>query len=402
MPPEYEERIRTNKFAELLQKKGYDVKVVSSSVLHNSDVDLMENSKAKIMEAKYDNINYVHVKTSKYKGNGIDRVLNHILFGLRLILNRKKISNKPDIIICDTYVPFAVLTYFLARLTKSKFVLEVRDLWPESIVVYGSIQKNSLIAKILYYCEKWTYNKADSIIFTMEGATDYLSAKKLLAESGGSIDLSKVHHINNGVDLENFELNKTNFTLSDGDLENEGIFKVIYTGSIRTVNKIDMLVEVAKKIQNKKVKILIWGAGDKVEEISKMIADNNLTNIELKGKVEKRYVPYILSKANLNIIIGENIELFNYGTSFNKLFEYLASGKPILQTFKPKYSIIDKNGAGIELEESNVQNIIDAIEYFAELPKSEYEKICENSKNAAKLYDFKNLTAKLVDVINNL
>ena len=56
-------------------------------------------------------------------------------------------------------------------------ICEVRDLWPESIVAYGALKRNSIIAKILYQGEKWIYKKADSIIMTWEGGKNILSIK---------------------------------------------------------------------------------------------------------------------------------------------------------------------------------------------------------------------------------
>ena len=71
----------------------------------------------------------------------------------------------------------------------------------------------------------------------MEGGRDYIIKKNMSLENGGRVDLKKVYHINNGVDLESFEYNKKNISIEDNDLESE-CFKVIYAGSIRQVNNV--------------------------------------------------------------------------------------------------------------------------------------------------------------------
>ena len=76
----------------------------------------------------------------------------------------------------------------------------------------------------LRWLEKWIYKKADAVVFTMEGAYDYIK------EQGWERDVprSKVHYINNGVDLEAFRYNREHFQIDDPDLKNSDIFKVVY------------------------------------------------------------------------------------------------------------------------------------------------------------------------------
>jgi hypothetical protein len=50
MPQEYEMRVRNNKMAQYLMSNGHSVKIIAASTLHNTDIDLMEKTKAKVME----------------------------------------------------------------------------------------------------------------------------------------------------------------------------------------------------------------------------------------------------------------------------------------------------------------------------------------------------------------
>ena len=70
--------------------------------------------------------------------------------------------------------------------------------------------------------------------------------------AGGAIDLKKVSHINNGIDLEEFELNKNLYKIDDPDLENDSFFKVIYLGSIRRANNLKQLIDAAKYLKKMK------------------------------------------------------------------------------------------------------------------------------------------------------
>ena len=91
--------------------------------------------------------------------------------------------------------------------------------------------------------------------------------------------------------------------------------------------------------------------------------------------------------------------LFRFGGSMNKLFDYFASGKPVLSTFKMGYSLINKYNAGIELDDSSSERIADSILYFRNLNEKAYREYCNNARKAAEDYSFKNLTDSLIQII---
>ncbi|NLD48706.1 MAG: glycosyltransferase family 4 protein [Clostridiaceae bacterium] len=312
---------------------------------------------------------------------------------------------RPDVIIGSSAHPLAAIAAIkLAKKYKCKAIVEIRDLWPESFVAYGLIKRKNPIMKLLYVGERWIYKKADKLIFTMEGGRDYIIKKGWDTGSGGTVDLKKVFHINNGVDLEAFEYNREHYQIEDEDLNEDNVFKVVYAGSIRMVNKVSLLLDVAKILNEKgeyNIKFLIWGDGDEKDELESRAKEEGLTNVCFKGRVEKKYIPYITSQSQLNIALGESLPLYRFGGSMNKMFDYLAAEKPILFTFKLGYSILDKYGTGIELSDSSPRSIADNILYFNNLPADDYNKYCVNSRGAAMDYDFVRLTERLIEIFEN-
>ncbi len=120
----------------------------------------------------------------------------------------------------------------------------------------------------------------------------------------------------------------------------------------------------------------------------------------MKGFVNKCFIPYILSKSSVNILNYSNTQYnWSRGNSSNKLFEYMASGKPIISTVKMGYSIIEKYNCGIELEDSTPQNLVEAILKVKSMSKEEYQKIGNNAKKGALDFDFNVLTDRLINVI---
>jgi len=128
-----------------------------------------------------------------------------------------------------------------------------------------------------------------------------------------------------------------------------------------------------------------------------------LHNVKMKGYVNKQFIPSILSKSNVNILNYSSTQ-YNWtrGNSSNKLFEYMASGKPIISTVKMGYSIIDKYKCGIELEKGTSKELAEAIIKIKSLETSIYDELGDNARAGANDFDFKVLTRKLIDVIDSL
>ncbi len=395
---------RHHYFAKNMLEKGYKPTIFCATTNHFSSDEIDTNGK-KFKVDQMDNIPYVFVSAIKYKGNKLRRVFNMLSFYFNLFFVTKDyvIANgKPDIILASSVHPLTLVAGIqIAKKLKVPCVCEIRDLWPESIFSFSTMSNRSIIANILYSIEKWSYKNADKLIFTMEGGKDYIVDKKWNFQNGGPVDLEKVYSINNGVDLKSYKANINNFQIDDEDLKNDDIFKVVYAGSIRTANKIEVLAEVANQLKDTNIKFLIWGSGDKVKDIEDKIKEYKLSNIILKGRVDKKCIPFILSKADLNISIYQNADVFKYGVSQNKLFEYFSSGKPVIQSFKPNFSLIEKYNTGIEIENTNVEELTEAIMKIYKLEKIDYNKICDNALLVAEEYDFKKLTNKLIDVIEN-
>lgn len=401
MPPEHESRLRTIKFAHYLNALGYQTKIVSSGFLHNKDIDLCEKGKS-YTEKSYDDLDFIHLKTLKYeKAGGLLRFLSLFLFHFKLHFIAKKF-NKPDYIIHTCLPPFGNITYYTARKLGAKYLAEVLDLWPESFVTFGLIGENNPLLPLLYKAEKHIYTKADAVVFSMEGGKDYLSDKGWLTSQGGSIDDKKVHYINNGVDLKDFHEFKNTYSLVDPDLDNDKLFKIIYLGSVRRANNVMKLIKAAEHLKDDKdIVFLIYGDGDERAMLEEYIKVNDIKNVIFKDKwVKPVFVPYILSKSQLNLLNYFPNSIFKYGGSQSKSFQYMASGKPICCNLQMGYDPIIKFGLGISKEFNSDKEYAEAMKYFYDLEGNEYAKMCEHARSAAEEYDYPALVNKLVRILN--
>ena len=391
-------------FAKYLRRAGYAPVIFSANSKHGRAERFLEaDALWEERIAGEIDTSFVFVRARTYTGNGKQRVLNMIDFYRNVKKAAKEYAvqhGKPDVIYASSVHPLTLVAGIqLAKQFGVKCVCEIRDLWPESIVAYSDrFTKNNPLIKLLYRGEKWIYKKADAVVFTMEGAYDYI------VEQGWEKDIprSKVHYINNGVDLELFDYNKEHFRVEDSELDDPEVFKVIYTGSVRRVNNLGLLLETAKCVKNPRVKFLIWGDGDEREALEQRVRDEKIANVEFKGRVEKKYVPSIVSRANLNFAHNAPSPLFRFGISFNKLFDYLAAGKPVLRDFPCPYNPAVTYGAGIEVSGTQPQQIAKAIDALVTSAEQERQSYCANARRAAEDYDFKHLTDKLIAVTESI
>lgn len=404
MPPEYGHLNRHFNFGKYLKRLGHEPTVFVGSFLHNTKIQMIEDNS---IIRKYENADYPYyfIKTSDYSSSKLKRIYAMYEF-YKNLLKAVKSFDKPDVILGSSAHPLAAVAAIkLARKFGCQSIVEVRDLWPESFVAYGIINRKNPFLRFLYAGEKLIYKNADKLIFTMEGGKDYIIEQRWDTNQGGPIDINKVHHINNGVDLEVFNYNKENYHLEDQDLENPNSFKVIYTGSIRLVNNVKSIVDAAAEIRKlgvEDIKFLIYGDGSERASLEQYCNDSGIDNVVFKGFVDKKYIPYILSKSDLNIIHCQQNEIKKYGASPNKLFDYFASGKPIISDCEFGYDLIKRYNCGLVIDGGTPKQLAYEIIKVKNLSENEYRILCQNSMKAANDYDFKVLTQKLIDIVEKI
>jgi glycosyltransferase involved in cell wall biosynthesis len=390
-------------FAENLIKQGYSASVFCANTYHTKD-ECIDTGKNKHIVKKGRNTPFVFVKTKPSIGNGIARIKNMYYFYKNLFSVSKsyaKQTNVPDVIVASSVHPLTMIAGIkIAKKFNIPCVCEIRDLWPEAIFAFGKARENSLLGKILVAGEYWIYKNADALIFTKEGDTDYIIEKKWDTANGGKIDLKKCHYINNGIDISSFMESIKNNKLDDPDLT-DNKFNVTYTGTIRPVNNVGGILDTASLLKaHSDIQFLIYGTGNQLEFVKQRVRDEKLTNVIVKGQIQRKYIPYVLSKSSINLLNYSQTQYnWSRGNSSNKLFEYMASGKPIISTVKTGYSIIAKYNCGVEIENSKPQDLAKAILNIKNLSNIEYEQMGQNAMDGAKGFDYKVLTEKLIKVL---
>ena len=371
-------------------KENYNIDIICGSFVHDRKEEIL-NKGEKYRLINSEGIKY-HVLSGILYKSKIVRMLSMIQFFFKVLFFSKKLKDKPDIIYASSPHPFNGLAgMYLARKYKCPFVLEIRDLWPETWVAMGATTKKSIIYKVFAYIEKVLYKNADKIVTLTANKDYYISV---------GVDEKKVEIVSNGVDLEKYDsLLKEESPVKL--LENK--FNVLYTGAHGTANCLDNILEVAKLIKNDDIVFNFIGEGEKKEELIKKSEEYNLKNVRFYPPINKNLIPNTLKNGDVMIVVAKNTPLYKYGISFNKIFEYFASSKPIIFSGNVANDMVKEANAGISVEAENIEKIKEAVLSLYSVSKSEREVLGKNGrKYVEENYDTKVLSKKIEKIILNL
>jgi len=379
-------------FAKELTKRGYEVVIFASSFRHNLYEEAKDYGKEIYIEEDFDGVKFVWIKTTPYRRNDWRRIVNMLSYSVRVYdIARKFTIEKPDIIIGSSVHLFAAFSaYLLAKCFKVPFIMEVRDLWPLTLIDMGFQRWNPLVI-ILGILERFLYKEAKKIITLLPKASDYITSL--------GVSEDKIVWIPNGVDLERFRL------MGEERKYSRQGFTVLYMGAIGAINNLDIALEVAEILQRDypNIKFLFVGDGPEKPRLAKIVEDRKLDNVEFRNPVPKADVAKTISKADVLLLVLKDLRLYKYGISLNKLFDYLASGKPIIFSSSAINNPVEEANAGITVPPDGPVELAKAIVKLYEMSEEERKKMGENGrKYVEKYHSIPHLVDKLERVINKV
>jgi len=368
-------------FAKELVSRGYKVTIIASSFHYAKYKEMKNYDDTSYLQESIDGIDFIWIKTPPYTGSGFARVKNMLSFMFSVIKIIPKLNlQKPDTIIGSSVHLFAVYgAYILSKRYKSKFIMEVRDLWPQTLIDMG-ISKWHPFILVLGILEKFLYKKSDIILTNLPKAHLYI--EKL------GIKKEKITWISNGTTLANTKREYKQKLPKDK-------FNILYTGTHGFANNLDVLIDVADFLKSEnKIHFTLVGDGTLKQEL--MNKSKSLPNVTFIDSVPKDEVFDYLRDADLLYVGLKNLPLYRYGMSMNKVFDYMSVKKPILFVSSIEDNIIQSINGGIVIKEDNIQKIAQSIKQFSVLSKEDIVEYGENNFNHLKQnYTIKILTTKL-------
>lgn len=377
-----------------LVKNGYSVTIIASGFDHISKkfIKISRNQLFKLEDLQ--NVKFIWVRTIPYYGNDWRRILNMISYAVQS-LQVAKLVDRPDIVIGSSMHPFAVIAgWWLAKKYRARFFFEVRDLWPQTAIDMGAMKPTSIQARCLYAWEKFMYKRADKIIVIPPRSVDYIGRY--------GIDAKKVLWIPNGVDLDRFD--EIDPLICESAITNEaqykGKFKVIYAGAHGPANGLDVVLNAAKIVGSSDIHFFLIGDGPEKKRLIEKVSQESLINVTFMEPVAKSQIPSLLRQADLLLHCLKPFDALKYGMSPNKLYDYLASGKPIIVSAFDPDNIVEKAHAGIMVEPGNPGALADAVMSIYKMPAEQRDKLGENGRLYVEEYhDIKKIGKKLAKAL---
>lgn len=266
-------------------------------------------------------------------------------------------------------------------------IVDIEDLWPEAM---SMVIKNNFLRKILLYSferdAETTYRNADGIIGTSEDYTE-----RAFRNRDKNIPAKTVYV---GCNLAEFDAGVEKY--SDDIEKNKGQFWVTYAGSISTSYDIKTLIDAGYMLRDKNVHVQILGTGSLKDELEKYSQD--MDNIHFWGFTPYPKMAAVLSKSD--VVVNSFVKGAPQSI-VNKVGDYLASGKPMINTLEnPVFcKLVEKNNIGINVEPENVKQLAEVIEKYM----VNNDKQGKNARILAKTqFDRKVTYQSIVEIINDI
>ncbi len=244
-----------------------------------------------------------------------------------------------DIIIGSSPTLFgAYSTMKLAKKYHKPFVLEIRDLWPEILRDSGKLSDKSPVYLVMDRIARKLYRDAHYIVTLSLGQKEYIE----------NFTERPMEVVYNGMSDKIVE--------SLSDTKKFDGFNVVYAGALGYANDVDTIIKAAELLKNENnIRIHILGDGPYRKKIEGAI-QKGLLNLIYHGLLPKKEAFRIMAGCQVGLLTLRDIDLFRYGVSPNKLFDYLSLGLYVVSTVKGEMEdILKRSGYGTTVEPANPQ-----------------------------------------------
>lgn len=268
--------------------------------------------------------------------------------------------SEPGVVVASTPQFFAGLAgWVVSRRRHRPFVLEVRDLWPESIVQVGAMRRGVLI-RLLEWLEGALYRAADHIVVVSPAFRPHIEARGVRPE--------RITVLPNGVDSEWLEQSVPPSEVSAlrAELGLEGRFVVSYLGTVGMAHGLEVVLEAARRCPNPAVSFLVVGAGADWSRLRDAARQEELDNLQVLGKQSRSRIRQFYAASDVSIVHLRDRPAFRKVIP-SKMFESMAMKRPIVLGVRGHArEILEASGAGIPVEPEDPEALLAAILRLAE------------------------------------
>lgn len=388
VPPSEPGGTRHYSLARELVRHGHEVYIICSDVNHWTREKTGQNRAAFNVEV-FQEVPFVRLPVPRYGDGFLGRARGMFTFAVRLISANLSQLPPPEVVIGSSPHPLAAWGALrLARRFGAPFILEVRDLWPQTLIDLGRASPRNILVKSLFKLENHLYKSASAIITLLPGGRDYISQR--------GISIDKIVWIPNGMDGE----------LIDRPLppEEKDMLNVMYLGAHGLANGLDTLLEAAQLLKMQgwedRISFRFIGEGPHKRFLRETARKLGLSNINFEPAVPRTQVSLVLAQADVVVVLLKKSGLYRWGISLNKIYDYLAAARPVIIGIDALNNPVQESGGGLSIPPEDPFALAETIKRIWALPKQEkWEMGLKGRSYVEKHHDYSVLGARLEEVI---
>ena len=301
---------------------------------------------------------------------------------------------RADVLVTTSPQFFNGLAGYPVKLMKRiPWVLEIRDLWPESVLALGAV-RNRLLIRLLSALERFAYRKCDHIVPVTEAFRSYIVAKGIAAE--------KISVVRNGVDL----------SLFDGDADPRelrarlglaGKFVVSYVGTHGMAHGLETVLHAAARLRrHARIAFLLVGDGAERKRLLELRDQLGLNNVTMLAQLPKERMPQIWSLSDASLVLLRKLPLFETVIP-SKIFESMAMGRPIiLGVGGEARAIVEESQSGLVIDPESSTNLCTAVLKLAHNPSLGRALGANGQRHVAAHFDRRVLARRFEGVLSAL
>ncbi len=336
-PPERGAVRRLFEFAKFFQKSGHDVTVLTALPNYPDGIVPPKYRGKFLLKEEIDGIkvfrSYVLPASNSQPKK---RMLGFLTFLFSSIINSIRIHGKFDLILASSPpVTSPLIGYILSRLRRTKLVLEIRDLQPESGEQFGNLNK-SIFTEIVRKVMRFLYKKADHVVCVTGGITNWMKQN--------GISENHLTTIKSGVGPDFINSHSNGIRKKHGW---EDKFLVLFSGTLGWVRPLESIIESARLLaDDKQYHFVFVGDGQKRHALEILAKQYNLTNVSFIGLQPLEEIPFYLRAGDVLVECLKEVPVARMALP-TKIFEYMAAGKPIVfNTINGETSRLLENAGG--------------------------------------------------------
>lgn len=360
-----------------LVRLGWDVTVVASDyhLFKRTYTRRRDPADRSPVPETVEGVRFVWLWTAGYQKNDWRRAHNWLSFNRSLRAAAGALP-RADVVIGSSPQLFAAMAARgVARRRRVPFLLEVRDLWPESLVAAGG--RKGVAYRALARVADRLYADAERIVVLAAGTGRYL------AEHG--VAPGKLVHVPNGVDVHlvrpagavgaaEVAGDVTTGDVATGDVAAAaptGRPVFVYAGAHGPANGLDVVLDAAERMAaaGRDVRFVLVGDGPAKAGLVAEAARRRIGNVEFRDAVPKAELASLLARADGGLMLLRNAPLFTFAVSPNKLFDYLAAGLPVVCNVAGEVAeLLAASGGGVQAADAGGAALAAAVEQLLALP----------------------------------